>query len=100
MPHGFGEVHPKLAAAEVGGRRIAAVHYPELALPIALGDAYDIVIYGHTHEIDVRPDANGKTNGHGVLLLNPGETGGWLTGRSTVALVDLESLEVEIVDLA
>ena len=88
----FGEVHPNLAAAEVGGRRIAAVHYPELALPITAGDAYDVVIYGHTHEIDVR-----LTNG--VLLLNPGEVGGWLTGRSTLALVDLSTMEVEIVDL-
>lgn len=95
----FGEVHPNLAPAELGGKRIAAVHYPELALPIATGnreaaDAYDVVIYGHTHEIDVRRQENG------VLLLNPGETGGWLSGRSTVALVDLASLEVEIVDLA
>jgi len=86
-----GEVHPNLAPAEIGGRRVAAVHYPELALPIAQGDAYDLVVYGHTHEVDVR---EGK-----VTVLNPGEVGGWLSGRSTVAVVDLETMRVEIVDL-
>lgn len=87
----IGEVHPNLAATELGDRRIAAVHYPELAEPIARGDRFDLVIYGHTHEVDVRPGP--------VLLLNPGETGGWLTGRATVAVVELDDLEVEIVEL-
>ena len=49
-----GEVHPNLASVEVGGRKIAAMHYPELAEPIAKSGEYDIVIYGHTHAIDVR----------------------------------------------
>ena len=89
---GFGgEVHPNLAATELGGRRIAAVHYPELAEPIARGDAFDLVIYGHTHEIEIRQEK--------ALLLNPGEVGGWLTGRSTVATVDLTTMAVEIHDL-
>ncbi len=88
----LGEVHPNLAEGEVGGRRIAAMHYPELAEPIAASGRYDLVVYGHTHEIDVR---RGET-----VVLNPGEVGGWLTGRSTAAIVELESMEVEIVELA
>lgn len=87
----FGEVHPNLAEVELAGRRIAAMHYPELAEPIAAGGRFDLVIYGHTHEIDVRPGQ--------PTVLNPGEAGGWLTGRSTVAVVELENMEVEIVDL-
>ena len=90
---GIGEVHPNLAPAELGGRRIAAVHYPELGEPIARGDAYDLVIYGHTHRIDVRSVGD-------CLLLNPGEVGAWLTGRATVAVVDMDTLEVEILDLS
>ncbi len=88
---GIGEVHPILAEAELGGRRIAAVHYPEIAEPIAESGRYDLVVYGHTHEVDVR---RGR-----ALLLNPGEVGGWLTGRTTVAVVDLETMDVEIIDL-
>ena len=87
----LGEVHPNLAEVELGGRSIAVMHYPELAEPIAASGRFDLVIYGHTHEIDVRPGES--------TLLNPGETGGWLTGRSTVALVELEGMEIEIVDL-
>ena len=87
----IGEVHPNLAVVEIGGRTIAATHYPELAEPIAESGKYDIVIYGHTHEIDVRSEAS--------LILNPGETGGWTTGRCTVAIVGLDTLGTEIREL-
>ena len=86
-----GEIHPNLATVEIHGRKIAAMHYPELAEPIAKSGEYDIVIYGHTHEIDVRKAQS--------LILNPGETGGWTTGKSTVAIVDLDTLEAEIREL-
>ena len=89
---GFGEVHPNLATTTAAGRRIAVVHYPELARPLARSGDYDLVIFGHTHEVDERIEKG--------LLLNPGEVGGWLTGRCTAALVDLESLKVDIRDLA
>ena len=65
---------------------------PELALPLARSGNYDLVVFGHTHEVEERIEKG--------LMLNPGEVGGWLTGRCTVALVDLESLEVEIRDLS
>jgi len=51
---------------------------------------YTAIIYGHTHKPNVR-----KNNG--ILVVNPGETGGWLTGKKTVALLDPVSLEAEIV---
>ncbi len=88
---GFGEVHPYLATTKAAGRRIAVVHYPELAHPLARSGDYDLVVYGHTHEVE-------ETVEKGVLL-NPGEVGGWLTGLHTVALVDLETLEVQIHEL-
>ncbi len=95
----IGEVHPNLAEAELGGRRIAAMHYPELAVPIAASGLYDLVIYGHTHEIDVRRVETAAPERPVTVVLNPGEIGGWLTGRSTAAVVELEEMEVEIVDL-
>jgi len=33
------------------------------------------------------------------LRLNPGECGGWLTGRRTLAILDTDTLDVRIVDL-
>jgi len=84
----IGELHPNIAKVEIGGRKIAVVHYLELAEPLASCGEFDIVVYGHTHEVDVRKEK--------ALLLNPGEGGGWLTGKCTVALVDMDSLDVEI----
>ena len=59
----------------------------------ALADSghYDVIIYGHTHQVDIRAD---KT-----LVINPGETGGWTTGRSTVVVLDLNDMNTELVDL-
>jgi hypothetical protein len=51
----------------------------------------DAIVYGHTHDVDVRL-------GH-PLVINPGEAGGWLTGKATMALLDLETMTVEIVSL-
>ena len=74
------------------GREILLCH---IDLPVnrhlASGD-YDIIVFGHTHKPEVRKQ--GKT-----VALNPGETGGWLTGKSTVALVDPATLTVEIISL-
>ncbi len=32
-----------------------------------------------------------------TLAINPGKCGGWLPGRSTIALADLDQMSVEIV---
>ncbi len=52
---------------------------------------YDLIVYGHTHEVDVR---KGKTT-----VINPGECGGWLTGKSTVGIFDTANDDVRIIEL-
>ena len=52
---------------------------------------YDVVVRGHTHTTEM---IEGKT-----LLVNPGEVCGYLSGRRTVALLDLEEIHAEIVEL-
>jgi len=56
---------------------------------LAKSGAYDIVLYGHTHQIDVR--MIGK-----CLVLNPGEVFGMLTGKSSLAILDIEELKPEV----
>jgi len=68
------------------------MHEPILIETIANSQEYDLVLYGHTHRIDVRKV--GKT-----LVINPGELCGYLTGRSTVYLFDPETREGELVEL-
>ena len=83
----------KFAFLELGGRRIAVHHEPEPVEALAASGLYEVVIYGHTHAVDIRPAASG------TWIINPGEGGGWLTGHSTLVVLDLESLEPELVEL-
>lgn len=87
-----GRVFKQPHILELAGRKIVVVHEHHIVDALAASGHYDLVVYGHTHEPDVR--TAGKT-----LVVNPGETGGWLYGKSTVALVDLAALTAEIIDL-
>jgi len=88
----FGEIQDAPLLFSHGGRQILLVHYHFSIATYASSGKYEVIIYGHTHKADIRRE--GKT-----LLLNPGEAGGWLTGKSTAALLDPEKLEAEIVPL-
>ncbi len=76
---------------KLGGRTIVMHHFIDWLKPADHADA-DIVITGHTHTI-----VNETT--HGKLFLNPGECCGWLTERCTVALLDVNTMKAEIVDV-
>lgn len=77
---------------ELGGRRIALMHEPDLADALAASGSFDLVTHGHTHR--TRKERIGD-----CLILNPGECGGWLTDQATVAIVDLDRLTAEILPL-
>jgi len=70
------------------GRRIAVVHDPEAHRTLDLGHG-DVLLHGHQHR-QVIERADGR------LILNPGECAGWLEGRNSIGVLDLASLEVEI----
>ena len=74
---------------EVNGRNIAVIHGTNEALVDALGKSgkYDVVIRGHTHQMKV---IEGKT-----MIINPGETCGYLSGEKTVILLDTDDLSWE-----
>ncbi|MBT3268624.1 metallophosphoesterase [Candidatus Poribacteria bacterium] len=84
----IGPIHEDKFEVELGGRRIIVVHKELLVEPLARSGDYDVVVYGHTHRIDVRTDP--------CLIVNPGEAGGWTTGKSTLAIVDLTDLSATI----
>ncbi|MBC7189404.1 metallophosphoesterase [Candidatus Aerophobetes bacterium] len=69
-------------------KKILLLHDPKKLKGMDLS-GYHLVVYGHTHEEEIKKEKN-------ALLVNPGECGGWLTGKSTVALVNLELMEVEV----
>jgi putative phosphoesterase len=84
---GVGEIHEPPAVFNHAGFPIAVVHDLE-QLPQADRSDYRVIIYGHNHQYRI-------DEGNPVLI-NPGETGGWLTGRGTVALLDIETMKAEI----
>lgn len=75
----------------IAGRKIVMHHWISWLKPADYADA-EVIITGHTHEV-VNETRQGK------LFLNPGECCGWLTDRCTVALLDLERLTADIVEV-
>jgi len=84
------EIRPGPRLLELGDRKIVLAHTQEDILP-ALWEQASVAVFGHTHKVVVE-------KGKG-LRLNPGECGGWLTGRRTLAILDTDTLDVRIVDL-
>jgi len=76
---------------QLGGRTIVMEHFVDWLKPADIVGA-DVVITGHTH--DVVNETRGST-----LFLNPGECCGWVNDRCTVALLDLETLTAEIIEV-
>ncbi len=74
-------------------RRIALIHEHFIVDALADSAHFDLVVYGHTHEPLIR--RAGKT-----LVVNPGEVCGWLTGTPTAAVLDLSTMEAEIVNIS
>lgn len=84
-------LHAPLAELEVGGRRVALNHYPEIARRLAESGAYDAVFSGHDHQRYVH--RIGET-----LWANPGEIMGRF-GRPSFGVCDLDSLAFEHVEI-
>ena len=85
------ELHGQLAELELGGMRVAANHYPEIARGLARSGLYDLVGYGHDH---LRFE--GKEGE--CLLLNPGELMG-MKSVSSLAVVETATRQVSWIEL-
>ena len=88
-----GDLHRQPLRITLGGKHAVVVHQHHRVEELAASGAFDLVIYGHLHVPDVRWVG-------GTLVLNPGKTARQNEGRSTVALLETDSMEVEIVDLS
>ena len=75
LMHGFGDAETTKTVAEA----------------VAASGKFAAVLYGHTHKYEAR--YIGKT-----LLLNPGETCGYLTNKRSVANINTETMEYKIIE--
>jgi putative phosphoesterase len=80
---------------ELGGKKIFASHMPRNETIKALSNSgnFDIILSGHTHYL-----SNEKLD-NGILVVNPGEVCGYLTGKATFAIIDTDKMESEIIEL-
>lgn len=85
------EIHPAPYEFTFAHRKILLFHEPHFLKELFRCDSYDIIIYGHTHLVDIQKDK--------ALILNPGECGGWLYGKPTVALIETIDLSCQIINL-
>jgi len=84
---------------ELDGKKIVIIHgvgsierTKNWAYSLAKSGDYDYVFYGHTHRIDMKKI--GKTT-----IVNPGEACGYLTGKKTFVILDLDSGSVEVAEI-
>jgi len=75
-----------------GKKRILLAHNIEILEAVISSQHFSLIVYGHSHKAEVRKE--GRT-----LVVNPGECGGWVYGKSSVAVADLESQTAEIIAL-
>ena len=85
--HGFAFQEGALSLT-LAGRRIVVVHDPR-DLAAAREDEHDVALHGHDHRLVVERNA-------GRLRFNPGECAGHMPGYNAVGVLDLVSLEVEL----
>jgi len=88
------EIRGRFADIIAGGLRIALLHGDDADLLNALINCnwFDVVVYGHAHTLGVRRQGN-------TLVVNPGEVCGYLTGKSTMALIDVEKRAARTVEI-
>ncbi|MGC9114708.1 MAG: metallophosphoesterase [Fervidicoccaceae archaeon] len=84
---------------EIDGMKIIFMHgfgSPEqtrlIVDSLAKSGNFSAILYGHTHEPRVETL-------YGTFILNPGEGGGVLTGKATVALLQTKPLSARIIGL-
>lgn len=78
--------------AELNGMTIAVVHEPTSVEALAASGKFGLVLYGHTHEPDIRTVNN-------TLIINPGKVARLHKGRSTAVLLDIAKMKAKLIEL-
>ncbi len=88
-----GAFHRSPHMPEIHGRKILMGHsFDELQEEIGEGGRFDLILFGHTHRpLTMRIGR--------ALIMNPGEACGFLSGKPTCAVIDLDTMEGSIRDI-
>ena len=88
------EIRGRFAEVIVDGLKIALLHGEENDLLKALinAESHDVVVHGHTHKAEIYRKGD-------TLVVNPGEVCAYLTGESTIAILDTTTKKAKIINL-
>ena len=88
-----GDIYESCFDGQIDDKAVYMAHIPHSVKRAIDSQAYDLVVYGHTH----RPDIHrvGKT-----LIVNPGATRSWMTEVGHVLIVDLSDMSATSESLA
>jgi putative phosphoesterase len=87
-----GEIHRDPYRGKIAGKRVLITHKPGILDEAIAGGKYDLIVYGHTHFRDIR--TVGET-----LIINPGESTDWLSGKGRLIILDTESSKITEMEL-
>lgn len=87
-----GNIHNQPYITTIHKRKIVVFHEPDLVNALSECGLFDLVIYGHTHRTDIRKMNN-------TIIVNPGKASRLIRGKVTVAIIDLNKMDVEILEL-
>jgi uncharacterized protein len=88
----FGEIREGPWSFEYAGLTALVTHIEDPLPTTKDRKTWDLLVCGHTHKAEVRKEDN-------RMVVNPGETCGWVNGIGTVALFDPEKRIAEIIPL-
>jgi putative phosphoesterase len=80
--------HPPYSFA-MAEKRILILHEPDILETAIKSTLYKVIIFGHTHQTEIRRE-------NGTLIINPGEVGGWLTGKGSMVILDMKRMKEKL----
>ncbi|MCM8786939.1 MAG: metallophosphoesterase [Candidatus Omnitrophica bacterium] len=87
-----GKIKEPPFAINLYGKDILIVHDITTINYLSFSKTPSVIVYGHTHIAEVKKEKD-------ILFINPGEACGWVTGKATVAIFDVEILKAEIIEI-
>jgi len=71
----------------------AVVHEPLAVDALAKSGKFEVVVYGHSHRPDIRKEGS-------TLIINPGKAARLHKGKSTVVILQMDTMEAELIELS
>ena len=85
------DIHLPPLELTLDDKKFIILHEPHNLDSLKKSKNYDVIIYGHIHIPKIE-----KEN---ALIINPGETCCWISGKATVVILDTEKMEPRLIEL-